>query len=150
MVLGVHQSLKSRLTEELMEMLTKDRNFIPDGQVQIKLSGDGTQIGKCIHVVNVTFILLNEDKCRSAQGNYPLCIIRTKERYDELSVALADLRELQGKSIKVFDRLFFVNIYLGGDYKFMLMAVGIPHISAEFSCIYCKCSKKERHDLLKT
>lgn len=152
--LGVQQSFKQHLQDVVSYLLVKDANFASDGKLVTKISGDGTQIGKRIHVVNVTFTIINENRSGSAQGNYPLCIVRTKEKYSNLSLALQDLRqevsELQGSLLEIGGRTFSVEIMLGGDYKFLLVAVGIPSIACQHVCIYCKCSKSERFDLCKS
>ena len=38
-------------------------------QIRLKLSGDGTKIGKQLHVVVFTFTILDEDQTGSARGN---------------------------------------------------------------------------------
>ena len=49
-------------------------------EVRVKLSGDGTCVGKRLHVVNFTFTLLDEgSKAHSADGNYCLAMFRQKE-----------------------------------------------------------------------
>lgn len=46
-----------------------DAKFIMDKKVRVKLTGDGTNIGKRLHVVNFGFTLLEEgDKAYSAAG----------------------------------------------------------------------------------
>ena len=43
----------------------------------VKLSGDGTNIGKRLHVVNFTFTMLDEgEKAYSAEGNHVLAIVK--------------------------------------------------------------------------
>ena len=47
--------------------------------IKIELSGDGTNIGKRISVVNITFTILNEkDISMSEKGNYLLAVLRTQ------------------------------------------------------------------------
>ena len=67
---------------------------IKDGQtIKIKLSGDGTNIGKRLTVVNFTFTILNEKEVAMGEkGNYVLAVIKTTETYDNLRDSLADLR----------------------------------------------------------
>lgn len=49
-----------------------DAPFLVNKKVRVKLSGDGTGIGKRLHVVNFTFTLLNEgDAAYSSEGNNP-------------------------------------------------------------------------------
>jgi len=98
--------------------MKEDQNFDPLSGITIKISGDGTRIGKRIHVVNVTFTIIDSNKCGSANDNYPLCIIRTKEKYECLHLALANLHqevdELQGHLLKVDERELSIEILLGG------------------------------------
>ena len=54
---GVQQSIKSRLETRLKVLLNKSKMmFAPqNNKVRINLSGDGTNGGKHLHVINVTF-----------------------------------------------------------------------------------------------
>ena len=57
--------------------------------VRVKMSGDGTNIGKRLKVVNFTYTILNEkENAMSEKGNYVLAIIKTKETYDNLKESL--------------------------------------------------------------
>jgi len=53
----------------------------------VKLSGDGTQIGKRLRIVNFT-ILNEKDVAMGEKGNYILAIIKTTESYEHLQVSL--------------------------------------------------------------
>ncbi|XP_060081616.1 uncharacterized protein LOC132560929 [Ylistrum balloti] len=149
--LGVQQSLKKHLHDVLSHKIKTDKNFAPAGKVKIKISGDGTNIGKRIHVVNVTFTIVNEERSASVRGNYPLAVIRTAEKYSDLVLGLSDLvkevEELDGNSLKVQHRSFDIEIVLGGDYKFLLLATGISSVACQHFCIYCTCNKAEKLDL---
>ena len=60
--------------------------------IKVKISGDGTNIGKRLKLENVTYTILNEkDAAMNEKGNYVLAIIRTTENYDNLKESLADL-----------------------------------------------------------
>lgn len=57
---GVQQSLKERLlirAEKLIKTSPSDAAFRVNKKLQVKISGDGMDIGKQLHVVNVTFTL---------------------------------------------------------------------------------------------
>ena len=48
--------------------------------IRMKLSGDGTLIGKHLHVINFAFTLLDEgEKAYSYEGNHCLAIFKEKE-----------------------------------------------------------------------
>ena len=52
-----------------------DASFIRDRTVRVKLTGDGTNIGKHLHVVNFTFTILDEgDLVYGAAGNHCIAI----------------------------------------------------------------------------
>ena len=58
---------------------------VADKKIRIKLTGDGTKIGKRLHVVNVAFTLLDEgEKAYSAAGNHCIAIIKEPESYESL------------------------------------------------------------------
>lgn len=79
------------------------------------MSGDGTFVGKRLHVVNLTFTILDEGKrAHSSDGNYCLAIFR-QESYDEMKTALSDIRqEIENlSSIQVNDLIFDIVYFLG-------------------------------------
>lgn len=61
--IGLQQSLRDRLQVRLAHLLRiskPDVTFLQDKVLHIKLSGDGTNIGKRLHIINFTFTLLEE------------------------------------------------------------------------------------------
>ena len=100
-------------------------------KVRVKLSGDGTNVGKHLHVINITFTILEEgSKARSADGNHLVAVIKVPEDYDHLFVSLGNLENKveQLTSIGIENVWYKVEWFLGGDWKF--------HISgASASCM---------------
>ena len=67
----------------LHKVAPKDAQFKTQKKIRVKLSGDGTNIGKHLHVINFTFTLLDEgSKAYSSDGNHVLAILREAESYD--------------------------------------------------------------------
>ena len=63
-------------------------------KIKVKISGDGTNIGKMLKIVNVPYTILNErDIAMSEKGNYILAIIKTTVSYDNLKASIADLTD---------------------------------------------------------
>lgn len=87
-------------------------------KIRVKLSGDGTQIGKRLHVVNFTFTVLDEGD--AAYGNHPLAIFKDPEDYNSSSHALLDIRDEVRTltEITVGETNFKIEYFLGGDMKF--------------------------------
>lgn len=89
---GVQLGFAESLQEHIVRL--QQTGGIKDGEtIKIKLSGDGTNIGKRLTVVNFTFAILNEKELAMGEkGNYVLAVIKTTETYDNLRESLADLQ----------------------------------------------------------
>ena len=144
----MEQRLHVRL-EHLLKVSPHDAEFVKKQLVRVKLSGDGTNIGKRLHVVTFTFTLLEEgNKAHSSEGNHILAVFKEPEKYDSVKAALEDISaEVERlNSIHISDMNFQVKYNLGGDWKFLAMVTGIDAASSEYACIWCKCKSTERFD----
>ena len=127
--------------------------FRTEQKIRLKLSGDGTNIGKRLHVINFTFTLLDEgSKAYSSDGNHVIAILKDEENFDSLQRGLADVRNEveQLTSIEVEGITYDLEYYLGGDWKFLAIVMGIDSAKSDYACIWCKCSKEERSNMDKT
>ena len=89
---GVQISFKDSFQEQI-SMLQKSGILNMDTTIKVKISDDGTNIGKRLKLENVTYTILNEkDAAMNEKGNYVLAIIKTRENYNNLKESLADLR----------------------------------------------------------
>ena len=91
--------------------------FKLDHKIRVKLSGDGTNIGKRLYVINITFTMLDEGgKAMSADGNHLIAVIKESENYDKLEQSLADIRKDVGslQEISVGRLHFETEWFLGG------------------------------------
>ena len=146
---GVVRSVTECLTSILS--LPEKQHLIEDGNVKIKLSGDGTRAGKKKHLVNFTFTIIGEDTCKSEQGNYLLAIVRCPETNECLKATLGGLIEEFDDltSVVINGQVIQVEKYLGGDLKFLNQIMGIMSFSALYSCLWCKCDSELRFDMSK-
>ena len=116
--------------------------------MRVKLSRDGTNVGKHLHGINMTFIILEEgSKAMSADGNHLVAVIKVPEDYDHLFVSLGDLRNKveQLTSICIENVLYEIEWFLGGDWKFLSCICGLGAAYAKTPCIWCKCTLHD-HD----
>ncbi len=137
----------------LLKSSTPDASFRTEKKLKIKLSGDGTNIGKRLHVVNFTFTLLDEGEAAySSDGNHCLAIIKEPENYDSLFNALGDLRQEVAslKRIQVEGQVYDIEYFLGGDWKFLAIATGIDSVCSTYACVWRKCPSSDRFDADKT
>ena len=95
--------------------------------MRVKLSGDGTCIGKRLHVMKFTYTVLNEgSKAHSYEGNYPTATFREAENYEGLKRALADvIAEVSTlKTISIAGQEYTIHYYIGGDWKLLAIITG--------------------------
>ena len=149
---GVQTSFCDSLKEQIARLENKGE-LKDDTTVKIKLSGDGTCIGKRLKVVNFTYTILNEkENAMSEKGNYLLAIVKTKETYDNLRQSLSDLKTemAQLKEVKVNNANYNIEYFLGGDWKFLACVCGLGAANQDYACIWCKCPRNQRYDTSKT
>ena len=66
-----------------------DAAFLVSRKVKVKLTVDGTNIGKHLHIVNFAFTILEEEeKAHSAAGNHCVAIFKATENYDDMKLCL--------------------------------------------------------------
>ena len=149
---GIQQSIKERLEIRLQSLIkntSTDSAFRQNRKIQVKLTGDGTNIGKRLHVINVTFTILDEGaKAMAADGNHLVAIIKVTENYDKLAIALADIRkDVESlKHVSVGTDCFEIEWFLGGDWKFLACICGLGAATAIHPCIWCKCPLYDKYD----
>ena len=117
--------------------------------MKVKLTGDGTNIGKDMHIVNVAFTLLDKGEIAyTAASNHCIAILKESKNYEAMKLGLKDIiHEVESiQQIAVYDLNFDVQFYLGGDWKFLATATGIDAAMSTHACIWCKCPAVERHD----
>ncbi len=110
--------------------------------IRIKLSGDGTNVSKRIKLINFTFSIIDEGlKARTSKGHYTLGIFEIeKENYENVKKSLDSLL----KQIEVLNELeidgttYSLRYYLGGDWKFMAIMLGLNSAQANQPCLWCK------------
>ena len=147
---GEADGVQIRLKDSLSEQIPKIKNKLNGCKtIKIKVSGDETNIGKPLHILNVTYTIINEDSAAmSEKENYVLAIIKTTEEYNKIRDSLADLiddmRNLD--SINIDDDIEY---FLGGDWKFLACVCGIGCANQDYACIWCKCPRLQRWDTSK-
>ena len=145
-LIGFQQSI-GHLLDIVLKRHAAEKFPIPD-KIRIKLSGDGTWLGKRIHVVNFTFTLPDFPDAASAHGNNLIAIFRGSESYDQIKKSLRDILQ-EAKVLQTFPflgRTLSLEFFLGGDLKFLNMISGIDSCSSKFSCLWCKCPSEERYN----
>ena len=88
---GIQISFRESI-EEQIRRLQKNGLLHKVTTGKVKISGDGTNIGKRLQLVTYT-ILTEKDVAMNEKGKYFLAMIKTTENYDNLKESLADLNK---------------------------------------------------------
>jgi len=90
----------------------------------------------------IAFSLLVEEGTH--YGNHTIALIQSND-YDSMAEVLKKvaydvktMNTISGNGIT-----FSVEFFLGADWKFLALAIGIKSASAKYFCIWCKCSDEE-------
>ena len=148
---GVQIQFEKSLKEQALRLMGEGQ--IEIGQkLKVKLSGDGTRIGKRLQLLNVTYCIINEGyRAATEKGNYILAIIKTKDDYQGITDSFEDLRKEMAslKSVDVKENTFEIEYFLGGYWKFLATVCGVGPANQDYACIWCRCPRNLRHDTMK-
>lgn len=103
---------------------------------------------------NSSFILLSiallqaGDDVMPANGNHTIAVVEGKEDYQTLQASFADvlqaIRILRNeKQIVVDGKAIDVEFFLRGDFKFILLLIGLKGATSHYACIWCKVHKDD-------
>ena len=151
-VVGVQQSLRKRITVRVTRLIKEcsEENREISSTIRVKLTGDGTQIARGLSVVNIAFTILEEGQLAcSSSGNHTVAILKVAEDYDDLAAGLEDIinEATDLEVLTVNEKVFKLQYFLGGDWKFLAVVCGLEAATSEYACIWCKCPKGKRWDM---
>ena len=152
-IIGIQQSLKQRLTVRLENLVKKFPNIKDEPYVAVKITGDGTNVSRSMHILVIAFTILDGiENPNSPIGNHVIAMLNCQENYEHLSVAMKDIVEEMKliKSISIDGHEYNIKFYLGADMKYLAICLGIQAANSTYSCIWCKCPADERHDTSKS
>lgn len=151
---GAQISFYGALQEKLEDLLTSNPNFdYANENVKIKLSGDGARMTRNTSFIISSFAFLQGlDDVMSAKGNHSVGVVKGSESYHTLKESFKDIfKEINDlndkKKITVKWKELKVELFLGGDYKFILNMLGLKGATSHYACSWCKVHKDDRHDM---
>ena len=143
---GYYCSIKRKFTLILESLIKKKKVKIIDNKIAIKLGGDGTNICRGKKVLNISFCILNEDRCNTASGTYLIGVFMINdENYENVNICLKEIKQDFSllNTIKIRNEVYTIEKFVGGDWKFLAIVRGIKAANSKFPCIYCH---SERHE----
>ena len=150
---GARLDFTSTVRDHVKELLAQQPD-LSDSVVQVKLSGDGARMTRSTNFMMFSFALLQQGNVMSSKSNRTVAIINGKEDYQTLKTALPDFFDevnflIETGSLLVDGNEVKLEFFLGGDYKFLLMIMGLNSATADYACLWCEIHKQFRWDTSK-
>ena len=107
---------------------------------------------------NTNFVILtvalldNKNDAMAAKGNHTLAVVKASENYEVLKEACGNVfRKINSlnrvKRFKVGEKTINLELFFGGDYKFLLTVMGVQNATCNRSCVWCKMPRQNRWDI---
>ena len=149
---GVQQSIQDCLEKRLARLQRVNPSFCSNREVRVKITGDGTVVSRSVHLVVIALVIVhNETVSNSPNDHSTIALVNCKENYQSITESVTDLvTEMKTLNVlKVGEYTYKLTYFLGADMKFLAMALGIEAANSTYSCVWCKCPSKDRHDITK-
>jgi hypothetical protein len=148
---GAQVSFKDLLTQRIREHVTTHPTVMSNNEpVQVKISGDGARMTRNSNFILLSFALLQDtDDVMAAKGNHTIEVVNSKEDYETSERCFrdifTDINELVlDKKIDVDGQTINLEFFLGGgNYKFILLLLGLSGATSNYACSWCKVHKDE-------
>lgn len=151
---GARINFTSTLADHVKDLLT-DKPELKQEKIQVKLSGDGARMTRSTNFMMFSFALLQKPNVMSSKSNRTVAIVNGKEEYETLASSLKDFFQevnslIEQGAILIDGQKVKLEFFLGGDFKFLAMIMGINSATANFACLWCKVHKQNRWDTSKS
>lgn len=140
---GAQISFSETLIEHVRGLLKNNPHYDLNEPVKVKISGDGAKMSRNTNFMILSFCLLQTgEKVMSSKGNRTIAIVNGPEKYDTMvnsfRSAINEINTtLEAGSIEVDGKEVKIEMFLGGDYKFLLMAMGLSGATSTYACLWC-------------
>ncbi len=144
---GAQLPFKQLLKNRIKEYTIAHPNVVRDNEtIKVKISGDGANMTRSSNFILMSFaILQSTDDVFAAKGNHTIAVVKGKEDYDVLKHCFRDVFN----DINDMLREDTVNLefFLGSNYKFILLMMGLSGATSNYACAWCKIHKDERWNM---
>ena len=106
-------------------------------------------MGKRLPLLTVTCTIINEEAIAATEnGKTILAMVATNGDYTWIRENLEDLCQEMSclKSVKFNGAVYEVDMFRGGDWKFLATVCRLGTANHEFVCMRCHCSRLQRYD----
>ena len=150
MLPGSFLSLKDQLAKYIQGCKFSDEES-ESHTIKVKISGDGAKVSKVSNFVVMSYSIIGEGTaCHLDQQT--LAIVNCDENYLNLNLSLSPLFEeindlWTAGHIMVNNRKYILELFVGGDMKFIQILLGLNGSLGMYACPWCKVTKDCRGDV---
>ena len=152
---GAQISFVDTLQDHIRGFFKTHPNHPLEEPIKVKISGDGAKMSRTTNFMILSFALLQTgEKVMSSKGNRTLCIVNGPEKYDTLKSSMGSVINeinsvIKNGKLEVDGKEVPIEMFLGGDYKFLLMTTGLKGATSDYACLWCKIHRLQRWDMSK-
>uniref|UniRef100_A0A7M5V8K2 Uncharacterized protein n=2 Tax=Clytia hemisphaerica TaxID=252671 RepID=A0A7M5V8K2_9CNID len=123
-------------------------------KIMLKVSGDGTKLTRKSNLVVLSYSIIEESGSfynELSSGNNAIGVGMASESYECVKECFKDIISevdeiAKNPKILVGGKELDVELLIGGDYKFLLMILGMKQATSDNACIYCDITREKRQD----
>ncbi|XP_028408194.1 uncharacterized protein LOC114530773 [Dendronephthya gigantea] len=157
---GAQISFKDSLVDKL-RLMVEDGKLTAGEKVKVKISGDGARMTRLTNYVILSYCVLDDSKdVLAAKGIHKILVdewvMSGTECYESLKVSFKDCwneinKVIHDGQVEINPgHAIPVEVFLGGDYKFLLLISGRAAANANYACLWCTIHKDQRWDMTKS
>ena len=135
-----------------LEIFLKKRNVANDGmnlsRIRLKLTADGTNLGRAKSVVNAAFMLVDDaENVMSVCGVNIFAVTEWSETYEELRgfYSYIDQQIKDNREIEVLGKKYTIDVYFCSDMKMICIVLGLYGPRSIYPSFICHANKNERY-----
>ena len=143
---GAQMSFTGLLRARVQDLISREKINWKQHSIQEKTSGDGTRMTRNSCFILISFSLLQAEDDVMSSSNHTIATVKGSESYDTLKEAFGLVFSKINDTIKkghivANESQYNVEFFLGGDYKFLLIMMGMKGATSIYSCLWCKIAK---------
>ena len=136
---GKMSSVETVFKEHISDYLTQNPDFdTTNDKIKIKINGDGARMTRNSNFILLSFSILHTgESVMSSKGNRTIGIVNGTERYQTIKVSFGSLFTeinslIDSAKLTVDGQELNTEFYLGGDYKFILLMLGLKGATSNY------------------
>lgn len=147
-----YRSVKDILRVTIPNLIKKNILNLQRPIINLRISGDGQNVGRKVKHVMITFVILDDVKnIYNPNNHHTVVLYPGSENYESLNTSMTsfqnELQELSEIGLNIKGVNWTFNLYFSSDWKFLAICLGFNSANSQFFCPWCTISKKQVADV---